>query len=193
MAHAYSVQSSSTSSSPLFQYPASLSLLSTRKQLWILAIGSIILMFVILSTMILCFVDCVNKRAKKSVRQDQRKTMTLLPIDVLNHSCSSSLINGKPVLLSAENSSEHRLTPRQNYSSTSATPVLVLSASSNSHSLSSVDSTTRANTVLNRGLLTNTYTYTPLNTCDEFFNNDFDNRYQNEVETNGMEFMMTTV
>lgn len=142
--------------------------------------------------MVLCFVDCLNKRTRKGSRHDQQKSVTLLPVDVLNSACSASLMNGKPVLMSQENSYYQHLTPKAKHSLNSMKPVLTVS-SSNSHSASSVDSMTRANTVHNRNLPTNSYTYTPLSTNDDYVPNETDNRYNRLVDENGVEFMMTTV
>ena len=199
MAQAYSIQSSSISS-PLFQYHSLLSLLSTRKQLFAVFIGSAILMFIILSTIVLCFVDCQSKKnaQTRSEQKKKRKTTTnisMVSLNGLNHSCSTSLSNGKPLSISSPMNRENYYENHQYKNlipSIPVTPVVVL-ASSHSHSLSSIDSTTRANTAHNRTLTTNTYTYTALSTSDDFIPGEFDDQFQQMMDQNGIEYMMTTV
>ena len=113
MAHAYSYPSSSSMSSPLFQYSSALASLSTRKQLLIVFVGSSILMFIVLSTMVICFIDCLHKRAKQN-RHEKTQALAMLPVNGFNHhpSSSNSYINGKPLSIStpiqAENYYDHR-------------------------------------------------------------------------------------
>lgn len=193
MAHAYSIQSSSSMSSPLFQYSSALTSLSTRKQLLIVFVGSSILMFVVLSTMVICFIDCLHKRAKQN-RQEKSQTLSMLPINGLNHhhSSSNSYINGKPLAMSSPVQSENYYDYRNYNSVLPLKPVVVLT-SSNSHSLSSIDSMTRVNTAHNRTLTTKTYTYTALSTSEDLMPGEFDEAFNPMLDRNGVEFMMTTV
>jgi hypothetical protein len=195
MAQAYSIQSSSSISSPLFQYSSSISLISTRKQLLIVFIGSSILMFVVVSTMILCFIDCLNKRTKQTRHEQKPVNLALTPIDDIDLSSSTSLNTGKQISISSPIQTNN-VYDTQNYTSlkpvSSFTPVMIL-GTSNSHSSSSIDSMTRANTAHNRTLTTNAYTYTALSTSDDLLPGEFDDPFNGIMETNGIEFMMTTV
>jgi flagellar biosynthesis component FlhA len=197
MAHAYSIPSSSMSS-PLFQYSSLLSLLSTRKQLFAVFIGSSILMFIILSTVILCFVDCQTRKSKQTrleQKKKKKKNISMVSLNGLDHSCSTSLSNGKPLSISSPMSRETYYDNHQYKNlipTIPVTPVVVL-ALSNSHSLSSIDSTTRANTAHNRTLTTNTCTYTALSTSEDFMPGEFDDQFQQMMDQNGVEYMMTTV
>ncbi|CAF4249621.1 unnamed protein product, partial [Adineta steineri] len=57
MAHAFSSPTPSSISSPHDEYPSSITTLSTRKQIFAVFICSSILMFVVILTMVLCFID----------------------------------------------------------------------------------------------------------------------------------------
>jgi hypothetical protein len=171
MAHAYSIQSSSISS-PLFQYSSSISSLSSRTQMLVVFIGSSILMFIVILTMILCFVDCLRKKPKQNSTH-----ISMVKTNGINH---HPLTNGNH---SPSNNS------KSFKSLTNTKPVIVI-ATSNSHSSSSIDSTTRANTAHNRAI-TNTYTYTALSTSDDLMPVDFDD--DSAMDNNGVEYMMTTV
>ena len=193
MAHAYSYPSSSSMSSPLFQYSSALASLSTRKQLLIVFVGSSILMFIVLSTMVICFIDCLHKRAKQN-RHEKTQALAMLPVNGFNHhpSSSNSYINGKPLSISTPIQAENYYDHRHFNPVATLKPVVVL-ASSNSHSMSSIDSMTRANTAHNRTLATKTYTYTALSTCEDLMPGEFDDTYNGMLDKNGVEFMMTTV
>ncbi len=198
MAHAFSIPTSSSISSPLFRYSSSVSSLSTSKQMFAVFIGSSVLMFIVILTMVLCFIDCLQKKTK------QNRNLSMIKTNGFNNHNSIPLTNGK-----------YSLTPlpiksRSFYENTSSThhyktlksiknvkPVIVIAAgaassSSNSHSSSSVDLTTRTNTAHNRAM-TNTYTYTALSTSDDLMPIDFDDNISSTIDDNGIELMMTTV
>lgn len=166
MAHAYlnPSLSSQSSTSTFFQY-------TSRQQMIAIFIGTSILMFIVLLTMILCFIDCIQKRNK------------------YNNST-------KPILTTNHHQNKIPLKPKDFYNDNQyKKPVLVIassSSSSNSHSSSSVDLTTRVNTAHNRSI-TNTYTYTALSTSDDLMPVDFDDNINNLIDDNGIELMMTTV
>jgi hypothetical protein len=182
MAHAYSNPSSSISS-PLFQYT---SFISSRKQMFAVFIGSSILMFIVLSTMVFCFIDCLHKKTK------QKSKLSTLKTNGINHPNSIPLTNGKhhfPIKSKNfydDNSSTHH------YKSLKTVQPVIIIPSSNSHSTSSIDSTTRANTAHNRAI-TNTYTYTALSTSDDLLPVDFDENINSAMDDTGIELMMTTV
>jgi hypothetical protein len=178
MAHAYSIPSSSISS-PLFQYSSSL---PTSKQMFAVFICSTILMFIIVLTMVLCFIDCIQKKSK------QNHPISMIKTNGINHHNSIPLTNGKYSL--TKNFYDDHSSPHH-YKSLKMKPVIVI-ASSNSHSSSSIDSTTRANTALNRAIA-NTYTYTALSTSDDLMPVDFDDDLNEALDDNGIELMMTTV
>lgn len=182
MAHAYTIATSSISS-PLFQYSSSF---SSRKQIFAVFIGSSILMFIVILTMVLCFIDCLQKKNKHQSHSSLGK-----PNGITRHA-SITVANGKKI----HSSSSLSNTPTNFYDDLSSSkhqyktlkPVLVI-ASSTSHSSSSIDSTTRANTAHNRAIA-NTYTYTALSTSEDFLPVDFDENIMND---HGIELMMTTV
>ncbi len=166
MAHAYSHSSSSSSS---------ISSISSRKQMFAVFVGTSILMFIVILTMILCFIDCIKKKVKHNSNISMIKTN-----GIKNH---NSTIKQKNFY--DDNSLTHH-----HYKSLK--PIVVI-ASSNSHSSSSsIDSTTRANTAHNRAI-TNTYTYTALSTSDDLMPVDYDDNTNNIIDDNGIELMMTTV
>lgn len=185
MAHAYTIATSSISS-PLFQYASSF---SSRKQVFAVFIGSSILMFIVILTMVLCFIDCLQKKNKHKSNSSLGKS------NGITHHTSIALTNGKNL----HSSSSLSNTPKNFYDDLSSSkhhykslkPVLVI-ASSTSHSSSSIDSTTRANTAHNRAIA-NTYTYTALSTSEDFLPVDFDDNINGTMEDNGIELMMTTV
>lgn len=185
MAHAYTIPSSSTFS-PLFPYSSSF---SSRKQIFAVFIGSSILMFIVILTMVLCFIDCLHKKNKHPSTASFGKTNS-----ITNHT-SIALTNGKKL----HSSSSLSNSPKNFYDELSSStqpykclkPVLVIT-SSTSHSSSSIDSTTRANTAHNRAIA-NTYTYTALSTSDDFLPVDFDDHINQAMDDNGIELMMTTV
>lgn len=147
-------------------------------------------MFIVILTMVLCFIDCLHKKNK------QQSTTSFAKTNTINNHTSLAIANGKKLHSSLSQSS-----PKKNFyddissSSTShyksLTPVLVI-ASSTSHSSSSIDSTTRANTAHNRAIA-NTYTYTALSTSDDFLPVDYDDHMNTPMDDNGIELMMTTV
>jgi hypothetical protein len=165
MAHAYAIPSSSISS-PLFQYSSSF---SPRKQMFAVFIGSSILIFIVVLTMVLCFIDCLQKKSK------QKANVSIMKIN----GNSLSLPNGKlsPSIKPKDFYDDHYKSLKPN----------IVITSSMSHSSSSIDSTTRANTAHNRAI-TDTYTYTALSTSDDLLPVDFDDNINN-----GIELMMTTV
>jgi hypothetical protein len=169
MVHAYSHLSSSVSS-PIFQYS---SLISSRKQIFAVFIGTSILMFIVILTMILCFIDCIQKKTKQNSHISMIKTN-----GINNNNQNSTILPIKQKNFYNDTSSTHYINLK---------PVIVI-ASSNS----SIDSTTRANTALNRAI-TNTYTYTALSTSDDLMPVDFDDNINNIIDDNGIELMMTTV
>ncbi|CAF2736150.1 unnamed protein product [Rotaria sp. Silwood2] len=191
MAHAYSISSTSISS-PLFQYP-SMPLLSTRKHIFAVFIGSSILMFIVILTMVLCFIDCIHKNTKqKNHKLSMMKTNGVnkhnsIPLTKEKHSLTLLPMTTKNVY--KDNSSKNHY--KSLISTTKLKPIIAIS-SSNSHSSSSIDSTTRANTAHNRAM-TNTYTYVALNTSEDLMPADFDDHINNNVDNKGIELMMTTV
>jgi hypothetical protein len=188
MAHAYSIPSSSISS-PLFQYSL---LISSRKQMFAVLIGTSILMFIVILTMVLCFIDCIHKKTQQNSHLSMIKTN-----GINNHNSNSlPLINGKynskSLSIKPKNFYDENLSTHHHYKSLKSIKPVIVIASSNSHSSSSIDSTTRANTVLNRAI-TNTYTYTALSTSDDLMPVDFDDTINDDLNDNGIELMMTTV
>ncbi|CAF0828535.1 unnamed protein product [Rotaria sp. Silwood1] len=194
MAHAYSISSSSISS-PLFQY-TSINLLSTRKHIFAVFIGSSILMFIVILTMVLCFIDCIQKNTKQ-----KNNKLSIIKTNGINHHNTIPLTKCKHNLTVSPTKTTHfyknnSSTPHyKSLISTPKTKPTIAISSSNSHSSSlssSVDSTTRANTAHNRAM-TNTYTYVALSTSDDLMPADFDNNTNNDGDNNGIELMMTTV
>jgi hypothetical protein len=179
MAHAYAIPSSSISS-PLFQYSSSF---SPRKQMLAVFIGSSILMFIVVLTMVLCFIDCLQKKTK------QKPNISLMKTNGHVNHHSPPLPNGKltPPIKPKNFYDDHSST--HHYKSLKPTIVI---ASSMSYSSSSIDSTTRANTAHNRAI-TNAYTYTALSTSDDLLPVDFDDNINSAMDDNGIELMMTTV
>jgi hypothetical protein len=200
MADAYINPSSlSTTSSPSrFKKSSSISFFPTQRQIFVIFIGSTILMFIVLLTLVLCFIDCIKKKSKQNHHMSMIKTN-----EIDNHS-SICLTNGTHNSNSL-NSNTHNFYPdnslmKQYKNLTPMShmiPIIVApssSSSSSSRSSSSFDSTTRANTAHNRAIA-NTYTYTALSTSDDFMPIDFDNNNDigNDTDGNGVELMMTTV
>ncbi|UJR27627.1 hypothetical protein I4U23_008908 [Adineta vaga] len=193
MAHAYSVSPSTSMYSPVFQYPSSIASLATRKQMFAVFIGSSILMFIVILTMVLCFIDCIQKKTK------QNRALSLIKTNRYHSQSSTSSTNGKysstPLPCETKNIYENNSTT-YHYRSLKAIPnikpVIILASSTYSHSSSSIDSTTRANTEHNRAL-TNTYTYTALSTSDDFMPIDFDDHFNSTYDNNDIELKMTTV
>ncbi|CAF0970255.1 unnamed protein product, partial [Adineta ricciae] len=193
MAHAYSVSPSLPLSSPLFQYPSSIASLATRKQMFGVFIGLSVLMFIVILTMVLCFIDCTQKKSKKN------RAMSMLRSNGFSSHDSTSSTNGKysltPLPCEINNIYENGSTAHR-YKGfkgmTNIKPVVILSSSTYSRSSSSIDSTTRANTEHNRARI-NTYTYTALSTSDDFMPIDFDDRLGSTYDENGIELRMTTV
>lgn len=143
--------------------------------------------------MVLCFIDCIQKKSKKN------RAVSMLRSNGYSSHDSSSSTNGKysltplPCEINSiyENSSTaHRYKGFKGMANIK--PVVILSSSVYSHSSSSIDSTTRANTEHNRAL-TNTYTYTALSTSDDFMPIDFDDHLSSTYDENGIELRMTTV
>jgi hypothetical protein len=139
-------------------------------------------------TMILCFVDCLRKKPKQNSTH-----ISTVKTNGINH---HPLTNGKYISPSSSIQTKNHYenhSPSNNSktfkSLTNTKPVIVI-ATSNSHSSSSIDSTTRANTAHNRAI-TNTYTYTALSTSDDLMPVDFDD--DSAMDNNGVEYMMTTV
>ena len=178
MANAYLIPSSSISS-PLFQYSSSL---TTSKQMFAVFICSTILMFIVVITMVLCFIDCIHKKTK------QNHPITMIKSNGINNNHHQNSIPLTKNFYGDDSSTNHY----KSLKSTSKMKPVIVIASSNSHSTSSVDSTTRTNTALNRAI-TNTYTYTALSTSDDLMPVDFDDNINDEFDDNGVELMMTTV
>jgi len=175
MAHAYSYSSSSISS-PIFQYSSSI---SSRKQIFAVFIGTSILMFIVILTMILCFIDCIQKKTK------QNSHISMIKTNGINN-------NQNSIILPIKENNFYNDISSTNYKNFKSIKPIIVIASSNSHSSSSIDSTTRVNTALNRAI-TNTYTYTALSTSDDLLPVDFDDNINNIIDDNGIELMMTTV
>ncbi|CAF0939092.1 unnamed protein product [Rotaria sordida] len=191
MAHAYSISSSSISS-PLFQY-TSIPLLSTRKHIFVVFIGSSILMFIVILTMVLCFIDCIHKSNKQKSHK-----LSMIKTNGINNHNSIPLTKGKYyfILLSIKTKNFYKdnssIDHYKNLISTTKTKPIIAVSSSNSHSSSSIDSTTRANTAHNRAIA-NTYTYVALSTSDDLMPTDFDDNINSNFDNKGIQLMMTTV
>ncbi|CAF1664852.1 unnamed protein product [Rotaria magnacalcarata] len=192
MAHAYSISSSSRSS-PIFQFSSSISLLSARKQILLVFIGSSIIMFIVVLTMVLCFIDCVHKAAK-----EKKHNLAMTKANSISNNSSTPLTNTKHNFnsLSTEKKTFYKDSSSTNHyksliPTTKTKPITKIS-SSTSYSSSSIDSTTRANTAHNRAI-TNTFTYVALNTSDDFMPVDFDDNINSNVDDKRFELMMTTV
>ena len=149
---------------------------TTRKQFFFVFLGSSILLSIILLTTILCFVDRLHKKF--------RKKKTLIK--------TGNLVNGKRIASSSPIKSRFCYeddSPTHHYTNLkSLQPVIVVATSSSS---TSVDSTTRINTVHNR-TINSTYSYTAIGTSDELMPIEFDND-DNDDMNSGIELMMTTV
>lgn len=142
--------------------------------------------------MVFCFIDCLHKKAKQN-RHEKNQTLAMLPVNGFNHHFSSnSYLNGKSLSISPPIQTENYYDYRHINPTATLKPVVVL-ASSNSHSMSSIDSMTRANTAHNRTLATKTYTYTALSTSEDLMPGEFDDSFNAMLDRNGVEFMMTTV
>ncbi|CAF1276856.1 unnamed protein product [Adineta steineri] len=199
MAYAFSSPTPSSISSPHDEYPSFITSLSTRKQIFAVFICSSILMFVVILTMVLCFIDCIQKKTKEN------RNMSLMKTNGFNTHSSTSSTNGKysstPLPCETKQFYENS-SPKNPYKSLKALanikPVIIIASASSSsstaysHSTSSIDSTTRANTAHNRAL-TNTYTYTALSTSDDLMPMDFDDNLSSIIDDNGIELKMTTV
>ena len=190
MADAYSISPSSISST-FFQYSSSITSSSIRNQILAIFIGSSIFMFIIL-TMILCFMGCINKRTKK------RHNLSMIKTNGTNNLDSMALANGKHSLTSLpiktknfHNGNSLKYRYQSLMSTVKKKPVNVLS-SSNSHSSSSIDSTTRVNTAHNRAM-TNIYTYMALSIKDDLMPVEFDENINSDMDDNEIELRMTTV
>jgi fructose-bisphosphate aldolase class 1 len=170
MAHVYSIQSSSSSSS------ISVSRFTTRKQFFAVFLGSSILLSIILITSILCFLDRLHKKFRK--KKSLIKT--------------NNLVNGKRIASSSPTKSRFCYegdSPTHHYTNLKfLQPVIVVASSSSQSSSTSVDSTTRMNTTHNR-TTNSTYSYTAMVTSDELMPDNDDNDDMNS----GIELMMTTV
>jgi hypothetical protein len=166
MAHVLTVQTSTSS-------------FTSHKQYFPIFIGSSILMFIVIITIILCFVDRLHKTTKKKKSSNKSNGM-------LNH----NLTNGKRIASSSPIKTRFCYddeSPTHNYTSLKSLKPVIVVATSSSQSSSSVDSTTRYNTALNRALNT-THSYTAIGTSDELMPQDFDDDINS-----GIELMMTTV
>jgi hypothetical protein len=140
-------------------------------------------MFIVVLTMVLCFIDCLQKKPK------QKPNISLMKTNGHVNHHSPPLPNGKltPPIKPKNFYDDHSST--HHYKSLKPTIVI---ASSMSYSSSSIDSTTRANTAHNRAI-TNAYTYTALSTSDDLLPVDFDDNINSAMDDNGIELMMTTV
>lgn len=156
-------------------------------------IGSSVLMFIVILTMVLCFIDCVQKKTK------QERTISVIKTNgfnahglpgVPNGKYSSTPLPGDPTHIYENGSTTHRYKSLRAIANIK--PVIVLASSAYSQSSSSIDSMTRANTEHNRALA-NTYTYTALSTSDDFMPIDFDDNLNNALDERGIELKMTTV
>ena len=183
-AHVFSIPSSQTSS-PQSKSSLSTSSLTSRKQVFAIFIGSSILIFIVIITIILCFVDRLHKKTTK-------KNSSIKTNGIHNHN-AYNLTNGKRIASSSPIKTRYCYddeSPTHNYTSLkSMRPVIVIatSTSQSSSSSSTTDSTTRINTARNRAMNT-TYSYTPIGTSDELAPVDFD-----DDMNSGIELMMTTV
>ncbi len=179
MAQIFTVQSTS---------PISVSVFTTRRQLFAVFLGSSILISIVIITIILCFVDRLHKKFKK------KKSLTK------TNNYSHNLTNGKRIASSSPIKSRccyEDESPTHHYTNLkSLQPVIVVASSSSQSSSTSVDSTTRINTAHNRTINT-TYSYTPIATSDELmpieFDDDDGDDDDNEDMNSGIELMMTTV
>ncbi len=180
MAHVFSIQSTSTSS------PLSISSLTTRKQFFVVFVGSSILISIVIITIILCFVDRLHKKMKK--KKILNKT------NGINNYNPYNLANGKRIASSSPIKTRYCYddeSPTHNYTNLkSLKSVIVVASSSSQSSSTSVDSATRINTAHNRTMNT-TYSYTPIGVSEELMPVEFDDN--NDDINSGIELMMTTV
>jgi len=180
MAHVFSIQSTSTISS------LSVSTLTTRKQLFVVFIGSSILISIVIITVILCFIDRLHKKMKTK--------KSLIKTNGINNHNPYNLASGKRIASSSPIKTRfcyEDQSPTHNYKNLkSLKPVIVVASSSSQSSSASVDSTTRINTAHNRTMNT-TYSYTAIGTSDELMPVEFDDN--NDDINSGIELMMTTV
>lgn len=143
--------------------------------------------------MVLCFIDCIHKNTKGN-----KPNIPILKTTSINDHSTISLTKPKHSLtllpMKTKNFYDDNSSTNQ-YKSlippTRLKPIMPM-LSSNSHSSSSIDSTTRANTAHNRAI-SNTYTYVALNTSDDFMPADIDDSLSNSTDGKKVELMMTTV
>lgn len=160
----------------------SVSVSTTRKQLFAVFLGSAVLISVVIITMILCFVDRLHR--KLSTKNSSSKC----------NGHAYNLGNGKRIASSSPLKTRFGYdddSPTHHYTNLKTLqPVMIVASSSSS---SSVDSTTRINTAQNR-LIKTTYSYTPIGTSDELMPIELDEEGGDDEDVNsGIELMMTTV
>jgi len=181
MAHVFSIQSTSTLS------PLSISSLTTRKQFFVVFIGSSILISIVIITITLCFVDRLHKKKMK-------KKKILNKTNGINNYNAYNLANGKRIASLSPIKTRYCYddeSPTHNYTNLkSLKSVIVVASSSSQSSSTSVDSATRINTAHNRTMNT-TYSYTPIGVSEELMPVEFDD--DNDDINSGIELMMTTV
>ena len=176
MAHVNSISSTS---------PLSVSLSTTRKQLFTVFLGSAILISVVIITIILCFVDRLHKKLAKKNSSSKAN----------GH--AYNLGNGKRIASSSPSKTRFGYddeSPTHHYSNLkSSQPV---ASSSSQSSSTSVDSTTRINTAHNR-MINPTYSYTAIGTSEELMPMELEEEAaadgDDEEVNSGMQLMMTTV
>lgn len=174
MAHVNSISSTSP--------PLSVSVSTTRKQLFTVFLGSAILISVVIITIILCFVDRLHK---KLVKKNS------------SNSHPYNLGNGKRIASSSPSKTRFGYddeSPTHHYSNLKTSQPAV--STSQSSTSSSIDSTTRINTAQNR-MIHPTYSYTAIGTSEELMPMELeesgDDDDDDEEVNSGIQLMMTTV
>lgn len=164
--------------------PLSVSVSTTRKQLFAVFLGSAVLISVVIITIILCFVDRLHKKLSKKNSSSK---------------CNGhayNLGNGKRIASSSPSKTQFGYdddSPTHHYTNLKTLqPVMIVASSASQSSSSSNDSTTRINTAQNR-LINPTYSYTAIGTSDELMPMDLDEGDDEDDVNSGIQLMMTTV
>ena len=158
-----------------------------RKPIFAVFIGSSIIIFTVIITIILCFVDRLYKKAKN-------KDSVIKKSGIINQS-PYNLSNGKRIANSSPVKTRYAYenkSPSHHYTNLKPVkPIIVIGSSSyQSSSSSSVESATMSNTTHNR-IRNGTYSYVAIGTNDDLMPAEFD--HNNDDIHSGIELMMTTV
>ncbi|CAF1220075.1 unnamed protein product [Rotaria magnacalcarata] len=187
MVHSFSTQS--TSGSFLPKNSLYITSLKTRKQIFTIFIGSSILIFIVIITIILCFADRLHKKIKS-------KNSLIKTNGMINRS-PYMLTNGKRMANSSPIKTRYCYedeSPAHHYTSLKSMKPIIIVASSSSQSSSSssfVGSTACGNTAYSR-VMNTTCSYAAIETSDELMPIEFDDDNHDDIHS-GVQLMMTTV